>query len=214
MDEFKDFEMEWSGRESAAAREAGAPFTELHEMELAAELLEANREAELDRFVNGLLREAAAASGGFLNPSVGKALGSLVKQTIKKAWPAAGGLAEGVRGRTAGSQAGGRASRLLGLELEGLSSEDQEFEVAKRLVRLAGAGVQKAARTPGPAIPIAVAKRAVAEAAREHAPGLLKPAVANRDPGKGECGCNGCHRCNAQAGRWTRRGREIILDGL
>ncbi|MBK6929314.1 MAG: hypothetical protein IPH12_00025 [Saprospirales bacterium] len=44
-----------------------------------------------------------------------------------------GGPAGGFAGNLAGSQ----ATKLFGLELEGMSYEDQEFEVAKRFVRMA-----------------------------------------------------------------------------
>jgi hypothetical protein len=112
-------------------------------------------------------------------------------------------LAPGLGGQI-GSRVASDAAQMLGLELEGLSGEDQEFEVAKQMVRVAGTAAANAAATSQTLPPVPAAKQAVAHAARAHAPGLL----GRPERGKTEC------TCHASAGRWQRRGREIILDGL
>jgi hypothetical protein len=96
------------------------------------------------------------------------------------------------------------AGRLVGLELEGLSPEDQEFEVAKRVVRLAGAATKKAATAERKMPPQAAAKAAVVAAAKKHAPGLLRPATPTMMSGPGA----------KRSGRWIRRGANIVLMGL
>jgi hypothetical protein len=89
------------------------------------------------------------------------------------------------------------------MELEGMSAEDQEFEIARRVVRLAGEAAQQAAQTPPTVPPPDAAKSAVVAAAQQHAPGLLRPAA--------QAGQYGRHR---RSGRWERRGRTIVLYGL
>ena len=100
-----------------------------------------------------------------------------------------------------GSRLASGAGSLLGLEYEGLAPEDQEFEVAKRLVQMAGAAVQNAAQNPAAADPQAAAKSALIAAAKDHVPGLLQPSppAAGRRP---------------RSGRWYRRGGRIVLVGV
>jgi hypothetical protein len=93
---------------------------------------------------------------------------------------------------------------MFGLELEGMSSEDQEFEVARRFVRLAGDAAEVALNAPPNVPPQQVAQTAIAAAAQKHAPGLLNGAAQGRgQPGQMK-----------PSGRWIRRGRIIILTGL
>ncbi len=88
---------------------------------------------------------------------VGGALGTMVAPGI---------------GTALGSQLGSAASNLFELELESMPQEEAEFEVAKRLVGLTAAAASHAAQAPAGANPRAVARNAVAQAAREYAPGL------------------------------------------
>ena len=125
-------------------------FTEMDEMELAAQFLEVTDEAELDQFLGSLLSTASKAIGGALRSPVGNAVGGILKGVAKKALPTAGAalgdlIAPGVGGQI-GSQLATSAGKLFGLELEGLSAEDQEFEAARRFVRLGGAAAEKAAK--------------------------------------------------------------------
>lgn len=150
-----------------------SPLNEMQEMELAAELLSVTNEAELNQFLGGLIKKAA----GFIKSPVGKALGGILKGVAKKALPIVGGaigsfVAPGV-GTAIGSSLGSAAGKLFGLELEGLSNEDREFEVARRVVRLGAVAARHAATAPRHIPPHHVARRAMTVAARRHAPGLL-----------------------------------------
>ena len=184
--------------------ETESPFSEIEEMEEAASLLEITDEAELDQFIGKLLRKATQVAGRALKTPVGRALGGYVKGAIKKSLPGIGSAA-GVFPVPDEGVSDGTQVAPPGLEPQSLSPEDQEFEVAKQLVRVAGAAAQKAASMPAAAAPVTAAKVAVTEAARRHAPGLLRGAAAAPD-GPGSCPCR-----SRQAGRWIRRGREILL---
>jgi hypothetical protein len=201
---------EYEGVEGAGDFEAGSPFDEVEEMELAAQLLEVTDEAELDQFIGGLLKRAARAARKVIRSPLGQHLGGLVKGAIKRALPgvgaAVGGAIPGV-GADLGGQVATQAGQLLGLELEGLSPEDQEFEAAKRLVRLAGTAVQNAPTSPtAMASPAAAAQTALVKAAQQHAPGLVRGGAAG--PAAGTCNCRW-----RTSGRWLRRGGKIILLG-
>ena len=134
------FEFEFEG-----TPEFEAPLSEVEEMELAAELLTVSGEAELDQFLGGLFKKVAKGIG-----KIAKPLGGVLKGIAKKALPVVGGAVgsfipiPGV-GTAVGTALGTAASKVLEAELEGLSLEDQEFEVARRFVRLAST----AARTRG-----------------------------------------------------------------
>jgi hypothetical protein len=63
--------------------------------------------------------------------------------------------------------------RLYALELEGLSAEDQWFELARRFVRLAHRAATHAALDSARTAPDVSARRATRAAARDLAPGLI-----------------------------------------
>ncbi|HEX2094549.1 MAG TPA: hypothetical protein VHG28_19245 [Longimicrobiaceae bacterium] len=176
-----------------------AVFDEVEEMELAAELLEVTDEQELEQFLGKLVKAAGKAVGGFIKSPVGQALGGVLKNVAKTALPMAGAalgnlVAPGVGGAIGGKLASA-AGQMFGLELEGMSPQDQEFEVARRIVRLAGSATQNAAQAPAGVPPVTVAKDAVLAAAQQHAPGLLGGAVA---AGQGRCTCG--RRSRSRAG--------------
>ena len=134
-------------------------------MELAANMLEINNEDELDHFLGSLIKKA----GGFLKSGVGKSLGGFLKGAAKMALPMVGNLiAPGI-----GGVAASKIGDMFGLELEGLSLEDQEYEAARGFVRFAGEAAKNAAVAPPNAPPQQAAKAAVIQAAEKHAPGLL-----------------------------------------
>jgi hypothetical protein len=194
--------------------EAEGVFNEVDEMELAAELLEITNEAELDRFLGKLIRRAGSLAGAALRSPLGRQLGGMLKGVARQALPVAGAalgnlIVPGIGGSIGGTLASS-AGTMFGLELEGLSQEDQEFEVARQFVRLAGAATQNAAQMPSNMPPAAAAQNAVAAAARDYAPGLMRGGNVNmnaRNTGMGEQ--MGLRR----SGRWVRRGRNIILFG-
>lgn len=186
-------------------------FDEAEEMEMAAELLGVSDEAELDQFWGGLLKKAGGAIGKFVKTPTGQALKGILKGAAKKYLPtvagALGTAIGGPAGAVLGSQLASQAGRIFGLELEGLSPEDQEFEMAKGMVRFGAEAAKNAALTPPSSSPQADAKAAAVEAAKQYAPGLLKPRVSDYPHGSTMMGERG------RSGRWVRRGRKIILYG-
>ena len=94
---------------------------------------------------------------------------------------------------------------MFGLELEGLSYEDQEFEVAKQIVRLGAAAANHAVEAGETAPPTQVAQQALTTAAQQYAPGLLR----NQSP---QSSIRRDHRHHRRhRGQWVRRGNTIIL---
>jgi hypothetical protein len=216
-------EMETYEQEHFEYGETGV-FSETQAMELAAELLEVSSEAELDRFLGDLIKKAGQAVGQFVKSPVGQQLGGLLKGAAKKALPmvgsAIGGYFGGPSGAQMGSQAASAAGQMFGLELEGLSQEDQEYEAAKSFVQFAGEAVKNATSAPPMAneIPIAqaaaqaFAQAATLAAARKRAPGLLASAPTPTPGGAAGPACPSCGR-GASSGRWMRRGTKIVLFG-
>jgi hypothetical protein len=179
----------------AASEHDEAALGELHELELASQLLDVSDANELDRFLRTLILRATSAKTGRPGGDTLRALHALLRKASRKTVPAAA-RALGARGEP--SQLAGKR---FGLELEGLSSEDQDFEVARRFVRFGacaarnavnlcrragphdaaplrpGAGLHNAAPPRRRAGPRDVARAAVIQAARRLAPGLLRPRV-------------------------------------
>jgi uncharacterized protein (DUF697 family) len=185
-----------------------SPFNEVEEAELAAELLEITDEAELDQFIGSLIKKAGKAARGLIRSPLGRHVGGLIKGAIKKGLPLAGSalggaIAPGV-GNAIGSKLGSAAGQIFGLELESAGAEEMEFEVARKLVRLAGSAVQNVAQAADTTDPKAAATAAVVAAAKTHAPGLVG---ANTGGGRSSNG-------RPTSGRWYRRGSKIIVVGL
>jgi|tagenome__1003787_1003787.scaffolds.fasta_scaffold20990106_15 hypothetical protein len=147
--------------------------------ELASELLEVRSDQELDHFFGDLFKKVAGGVGQVIQSPVGQALGGILKTVAKKALPIAGGalgtFVGGPVGGMLGSKLASAAGNAFGLEYEGLSPEDREFEVARRYVRFATHAAKRAAAAQPHLDPTTVAKAAVVEAAKKYAPGLLAP---------------------------------------
>ncbi len=199
--EYPQYEEEWSGEQEWGA-EAEGLFNEEQEMELAAELLEVTNEEELEQFLGSLFKKAGRAISNFAKSGVGKQVFGVLKSVAGKALPIAAGalgtFVGGPLGGTIGANLGSMAGRALGLELEGLSPEDREFEAARQFVRFAGATVKNALEGAPGADPGAVANAAAGEAARTHAPGIL----------------GGLSGSGGRRGRWVRRGGTIVVFGV
>ena len=211
--------------EFAADSDTESPFDEGEEMELTADLLDVTNEAELDQFLGKLIKRASRKARRFMKSSTGRALGGVLKRAAKRVLPiakraiggylrsAGGGMPFG--GSPVGGSPGGfdwaqlapMARNLFGMELEGLSPEDQEFEVARKFVRFAGSAAKKTALAPSTIDPKSAVTSAVTEAARRHAPGLLKKTRPSSSAMAGVV--NG-----GRSGKWIRRGRRIILMGV
>ena len=181
---------------------------ETEEMELASELLSVNSEAELDQFLGKLIKKASSAVRKAIRSPVGRALGGFLKGAVKKVLPIAGGalgtFVGGPAGAAIGSQLASGAGSALGLELEGLSPEDQEFEMAKQVVRLSAEAVKNAAEAPQNVDPVGAARAATVAAAKKYAPGLIRPNGASS-----QAAASGM-----RSGRWVRQGRKIVLFGV
>ena len=187
--------------------ELESPLSEMQEMELASELLEVTSEQELEQFLSDVFSTIGQAAGNFLRSDTGQALGGILKDSLssaaKQALPVVGRAVGDLAGGYGdiGAQAGSAAGSLLGLELEGLSAEDREFEVARQLVRFVGSAAGQAAAAPPQIPPGKAAQIATRRAARIYAPGLL-PRLQGRST-----------RLWPRGGRWVRRGRTIVLYG-
>jgi hypothetical protein len=167
----------FAGDRVASPDARGEIFSETSEMDLAAELLAVKDEQELEQFLGELVRTVARRIGAPIPPPVAQAIGGILKGILKNVVPrpasAAATLPGGPLGAAIGSGLASLAGETLGLELEGLSREDQEFATAKRFVRFAGEAVNDAVSMPSND-PAAAARAAVIAAARRLAPGLTR----------------------------------------
>src|SRR5262245_6528275 len=138
-------EFEYEGAEFEALGEYGEAnvLTESEEIELASELLEITSEQELEQFLGNVFKKVARGVGSFVKSPVGRALGGVLKNVAKKALPVVGGalgsmVAPGI-GTAIGSKLGSLAGGLFEVELESMTPENAEYEVARRYVNLAAA---------------------------------------------------------------------------
>jgi hypothetical protein len=218
----QEYQGEYSGELS------GEVFNESMEMELASELLNVTNEQEMDQFLGKLVKRAAGAVGRFAKSSAGKAIGGFLKSAAKKALPWAGRALGAAIGGPAGGFIGGKlgsyASTLFELELEGMSNEDKEFEVARAYVRFAGDAVRRAARNPAHRYnPRQAVRTAVVNSARRHAPGFLRrrprrryvpssrPVYSNPIDSGMQQGY-GAAMNTTESGTWYKEGNQIILN--
>ncbi|MFA9219306.1 MAG: hypothetical protein ACEQSK_19685 [Sphingomonadaceae bacterium] len=175
-----------------------------HSTTLSAALLDARSEAQLQQILAHLVDQARAASGQLLAATqyhpLKQALVSGLQRAAHRALPLgsvplAGPMIEAL-GRSGASALKQRAARVFGLELEGLSPEDKEFELVQRFVQFADAAARHAithaarSRAGAPAAPLVPA--ALMAAAQQYAPGLLRPAL-------------------PASGNWQRQGQRITL---
>lgn len=177
--------------------EMESQLSEVEEMELAAELLGVSSEQELDQFLGKFFKRI----GSGIKKVASGPLGGILKGLAKKALPFVGSALgsfipiPGV-GTMIGRAVGTAASNLLEFESEGMSPEDQEFELARRFVRLANTAVTEAANAPAGINPTAMAATAVRNAASQLGSSQGQPRH---------------HR--KRSGRWLRRGNKIIVLG-
>jgi len=211
-----------NGRPGTAAR-AGpgmgmSTLDEATEVQLASELLEAQSSGELDRFLGDVLSRAAGAvgraAGAFARSDTGRALGGIARDAARQSLPvlgrAAGQWLGGSTGGAIGADLARAAGDYFGLELEGLSEQEAEFEAYRAFVRFVWAAALLAASAPRDYPPSATARRAIAEAARQYAPGLL-PWFTDGDRPRGAGSGRGRRTSGGTEGRWQRRGGSIVL---
>lgn len=187
--------------------------SELVEAELASDMLSVTNEEELEEFIGKLFKKAKKAARGFIKSPAGNMLKKYLKGLAKKALPIAGTALGGMIGGPIGAKLGNSATQMvgkaLGLELEGLSPEDKEFEVAKGYVRYAKDAINRAASDRRQRYsPRSAARSAMTNAAKKYAPGFLSPGFAThfnrRFAGRSKT-----------KGTWVRRkDGSIVLYGL
>ncbi|SDK75892.1 hypothetical protein [Microbulbifer yueqingensis] len=193
--------------------EADSPLTEEEEIDFTMELLDVSGDEELDQFLGKLIKRASRGirkigrrGRRFMRSRAGRRLRKLARGVARRALPLAGKAVGTYFGGPVGGAVGGptaaAAGRALGLEIEGLSPEDQDFELARQVVRFT-AGATNAAvedNERGTSSDEAL-RRGVVAAAKRHAPGLLQRNSQLR-------------RGSALSGSWIRRGDRIILSGV
>lgn len=173
-----------------ASPAAVLPLQHDDELALAAQLLELRSPQHFATFVSHWLASTGAGRrlrGTPLEAPLRQSLGQLLAPLL----PLHGAAPERLR----------RLARIFGVELEGLSPEDKEFELARRMVQLMRAVVTELARLPASAETAAPQKVAAAllPVARTLAPGLIRHAAqASRPP---------------SSGRWRREGGHIVVSG-
>jgi len=171
MDELSD-EGEFGEMDEFGETEAEDAF-EAEVDEMAAELLGVSTEEELDRFLGGLfkkIKKGVSGASRFLSRS-GFPLSGALKSLAQRALPFVGGaLGTAIPipglGTIAGSALGKAASSLLQSEMDQFEGEDQEFQMAKRFVRLASQAVRQGARIPPRYHPTTAATLALRNAVR------------------------------------------------
>ena len=189
------------------ALRTGRPFSEDEEIELATELLAVQNEDELEMFVEGFFSKLRRKFKKFRKSRFGRLLSPIVKKLARRGLSLAGSAAGGYIGGPVGARIGGRlasgAGRIFGLELEGLAPEDQELEVARRVVRFAGLAAANATQAPEGVDDESALRNILQATARRAAPGLLRNSFrGTRRVARG-----------SRTGRWIRRGRHILVIG-
>lgn len=195
-------------------RSGGAVFHPSAQANLAADLLDVKSEQELEYFLGDFISGAASAVGKFISSPTGQALGAGLKDVAKQVLP----VAAQALGDYVGGSTGGQIGQTLGQAVAGsfeVAPEELEWEAASTFVKLATDAAKNAAEAPPGADPHAVAKKAIIEAAKIHAPSLASVLAGE---GHGECRCGhygeGHHHHRHHSGRWFRHGQRIVLEGV
>ncbi|MEO1007508.1 MAG: hypothetical protein AAFX79_02995 [Planctomycetota bacterium] len=161
---------------------AARSLTDAQLNELAADLLAVSDDEEMEQFLGKLVKNVAKGAGRFLKSGAGKALTGTLKGVAKAALPTVGSalgslVLPGV-GTAIGGQLGSAVGSLFEAEVEGLSPEDQEFEIARRVVKLAEVATKDAVKHPESP---AAAKQAVKKAIAKVAPSAAEVGVIAQD---------------------------------
>ncbi|WP_370963794.1 hypothetical protein [Amycolatopsis sp. cg9] len=158
------------------------------EAEFAGHLMEVTSEQELEHFLGGLVNavgKVVQGVRGAANSPQGRALIAAVKPLAKSALPALGGalgtaIAPGI-GTQVGSALGTAAGSLFEGEMA-LTQEQEEFETARRIVRLTSAAAQDVASAPSGGSPRLVGELSLFRAARRFAPSLYRRGLRRLSP--------------------------------
>jgi len=152
----------------SAHRGPARPANEFEELELASAFLDAANTGQLTAIARHLIGRGSAIAGRPLAPRVAQ----LLEPRLVQAGRAIRKLMAPPAGRADAFDTTPAMERLTGAELEGLSTEDQEFETARTFVRFALEAARTAAKAPAHHSPAAIAAAAERAAARRFAPGL------------------------------------------
>jgi hypothetical protein len=117
--------------------------------ELAAQLLDVVNEAELEDFLRKLVKKAVRTVGRPLSVAAQGALVAELRRTAERTLPALS-VAVGERALPSEPAATQNATRMFGIEAEGMSPEDRDFEIARELVRFAQSETARATRAAAP----------------------------------------------------------------
>lgn len=191
-------------------------LSEAQELELASELMNISNEMEFENWFKGItsfIKKAGKSISKFANSATGQQLRNFIRPLVPLAGAAIGTAVGGPIGTVVGGSAAAMGSKMLGLELEGLSPEDQEFEIAKQMVRFISDAAQKAADIASDDDPMGAAKTAMVEAAKIHAPGLLLPVNARPRVSAVRNARERAVAINPQ-GTWHYENGRIVLTGL
>jgi hypothetical protein len=218
-----EYEYEYQGEANAAYGSYGefeyeSSLDEAELMEFADELLSVSNEMEMDLFLGDLFKKVSKSLGhvgraasGFLRSPAAKMLAKSIKGIAGQALPmlaqAAGPAAGAALSATgfgaplaplASALAPGAVSaigNMLGLELEGLSGEDQEFNIASQLVKLAEDATRKVVSAGPGAAPQQAVQQALTSAAQKYAPGLLSAGQMGLGMNQPHPATHRCPRC-------------------
>lgn len=206
-------QQEGMGEYGQATGALSGELTEPQELALAAEVLEISNEEELEQFLGDLWNATKAAASSAYNSDVVRAAIPGLKAVGTAVLPkAAGWLADRYAPGTGGiASAGVQAAvdQWLKEELEGLSGEDREYEVARRYIRFVNDALRRTAQVPDRVPPRVAAQVVLRDAAREHVPGVV-PFLAQLEDGGTVSGGDGVEA--AASGSWTRQGSSIVID--
>ena len=203
------------GQEAEAGESVLSPA---QEAEYAARLLEVSSEEELGRLLGGIVNTAGRVFQGVrdaVNSPQGRAFVNAVTPLARAALPTVGGaigsaIAPGA-GMQIGRTLGSTASSLFETESAGLNPEQEQFEVARRFVRLASAAARDVAMAPADAPPELVGEFGIFRAARYLARPLFNRALRSISPfarryyGGRSYGFRGGYRGGYRYGRPYRR---------
>ncbi len=200
------------GGGSYAPRSNGPVLNEEQHAQMASALMDVNSEEELEYFLGDIISGVANTVGKFISSPTGQALGQGLKAVAKQVLPIAGQALGDYVGGGAGGQIGGALGTAAAGALE-MEAEEMEWEAANTMVKIATDAVKKAAEAPQTANPQAIAKKAIIEAAKIHAPHIV--GALTGEGHEGGCGCHHPHHHGRHhAGRWYRHGERIVLVGV
>ncbi|MDQ1288420.1 MAG: hypothetical protein QG622_1985 [Actinomycetota bacterium] len=209
--------------DSSTRYDVFVPDFETDELDLAERLLEVRGAVEAAACVAALLDSQAGGGADFARSREGRQLGGILLQAATRILP----VLTTAPGR--GTRSGGASSlnvlakRCFGLDLEGMSPEDQEFELARQFIRLAQEAARECRARSGGQAPHQVARAAAEAAGRRWAPGLFTarileaPPLAPRSDLPSCPAVPNCAKCRngvlsgVASGWWERSGNKTIL---